>query len=59
MEELVAKGRQRVACMRGPNTNTRPARVPETLRKALSAYAMNGAVAQVQSPQLVEAVSEG
>ncbi|GAA2753536.1 MULTISPECIES: acyl-CoA thioesterase [Kitasatospora] len=38
-EELVAKGRQRVACMRGPNTNTRPTRVPEGLRLALEPYA--------------------
>lgn len=38
-EELVARGRQRVACMRGPNTATRPARVPESLRVALERYA--------------------
>jgi enediyne biosynthesis thioesterase len=37
-EELVARGRQRVACMRGPNTDTRPTRVPESLRKALEPY---------------------
>ena len=30
-ETLVARGRQRVACMRGPNTRTAPARVPEAL----------------------------
>jgi enediyne biosynthesis thioesterase len=41
-EDLVARGRQRVACMRGPNTDTRPTPVPETLRKALSRYAMRG-----------------
>ena len=39
MEELTARGRQRVACMRGPNTQTRPARVPDALRSALEAYA--------------------
>jgi enediyne biosynthesis thioesterase len=37
-ETLVARGRQRVACMRGPNTRTLPARVPEQLAKALSLY---------------------
>src|SRR5260370_7871574 len=40
MEDLVAKGRQRVACMRGENGRTVPARVPETLRRALEAYAI-------------------
>jgi len=39
-EELVARGRQRIACMRGPNTNTRPSRVPEALRDALAQYEM-------------------
>ncbi|MFJ1755422.1 acyl-CoA thioesterase [Kitasatospora sp. NPDC088134] len=38
-EYLVARGRQRVACMRGPNTDTRPTRVPEPLRLALEPYA--------------------
>lgn len=38
-EVLVAKGRQRIACMRGPNTDTVPSRVPEDLRKALAPYA--------------------
>ncbi|RKT55196.1 acyl-CoA thioesterase [Saccharothrix australiensis] len=38
-EVLVAKGRQRIACMRGPNTDTVPARVPEDLRTALAPYA--------------------
>lgn len=42
LEILVARGRQRIACMRGPNTDTRPARVPEALRKALSHYSMSG-----------------
>ncbi|WP_433328111.1 acyl-CoA thioesterase [Spirillospora sp. CA-294931] len=37
-ETLVARGRQRVACMRGPNTRTAPARVPESLVKALEPY---------------------
>ncbi|MEV4378449.1 acyl-CoA thioesterase [Streptosporangium sp. NPDC049644] len=38
-ETLVARGRQRVACMRGPNTRTVPARVPESLLRALEPYA--------------------
>jgi enediyne core biosynthesis thioesterase len=38
-EVLVAKGRQRIACMRGPNTDTVPSRVPEDLRRALAPYA--------------------
>jgi enediyne core biosynthesis thioesterase len=35
---LVARGRQRVACMRGPNTATVPTRVPPALRRALLPY---------------------
>ncbi|MFE9251079.1 acyl-CoA thioesterase [Streptomyces sp. NPDC007088] len=42
-EDLVAKGRQRIACMRGPNTDTRPTRVPEALRTALAPYAAGAA----------------
>jgi enediyne biosynthesis thioesterase len=38
-ETLVARGRQRVACMRGPNTRTVPVRVPEPLLRALAPYA--------------------
>ncbi|MBA0125304.1 acyl-CoA thioesterase [Haloechinothrix sp. YIM 98757] len=37
-EVLVARGRQRIACMRGPNTDTAPARVPDALRDALAPY---------------------
>src|ERR1700754_3264959 len=37
-ETLIARGRQRVACMRGPNTRTVPARVPEPLVRALKPY---------------------
>ncbi|MFH8345500.1 acyl-CoA thioesterase [Streptomyces sp. NPDC018045] len=37
--DLVARGSQRVACMRGPNTDTRPTKVPEALRRALEPYA--------------------
>ncbi|ACZ89698.1 acyl-CoA thioesterase [Streptosporangium roseum] len=38
-EALIARGRQRIACMRGPNTRTVPARVPEALARALEPYA--------------------
>ncbi|MCW2877847.1 MAG: hypothetical protein JWQ95_1947 [Sphaerisporangium sp.] len=38
-ETLVARGRQRVACMRGPNTRTVPSRVPDALARALEPYA--------------------
>ncbi|GAA0379040.1 4-hydroxybenzoyl-CoA thioesterase [Acrocarpospora corrugata] len=37
-EALIARGRQRVACMRGPNTRTVPARVPDSLVRALQPY---------------------
>jgi enediyne biosynthesis thioesterase len=42
-EDLVARGRQRIACMRGPNQATRPARVPEELVAALAPYSAAGA----------------
>lgn len=38
LENLVARGRQRIACMRGPNTDTVPTRVPAALREALVPY---------------------
>ncbi|MFH8581561.1 acyl-CoA thioesterase (plasmid) [Streptomyces zaomyceticus] len=37
-EVLIARGRQRIACMRGPNTNTVPSRIPEGLARALEPY---------------------
>jgi enediyne core biosynthesis thioesterase len=43
-EHLIATGRQRIVCMRGPNTNTVPTRVPEALRLALVPYSENPAV---------------
>ncbi|GAA2868429.1 4-hydroxybenzoyl-CoA thioesterase [Actinoplanes cyaneus] len=39
-ETLVARGSQRVACMRGPNTRTAPTRVPDALVRALEPYAV-------------------
>jgi enediyne core biosynthesis thioesterase len=38
-ETLIARGRQRVACMRGPNTRTVPALVPDALARALAPFA--------------------
>ncbi|MER7898977.1 acyl-CoA thioesterase [Streptomyces sp. NPDC096046] len=38
-ETLVARGRQRIACMRGQNTNTVPSLIPEALARALEPYA--------------------
>jgi enediyne biosynthesis thioesterase len=37
-ELLIARGRQRVACMRGPNGRTVPSRVPQPLVQALAPY---------------------
>ena len=61
IEELVARGRQRIACMRGPNTDTKPSRVPETLRKALSQYSTQVGIPIVvgEPRELVPAASEG
>ncbi|MEU1228896.1 acyl-CoA thioesterase [Streptomyces sp. NPDC005828] len=41
-EVLIARGRQRIACMRGPNTNTVPSRIPEGLARALEPYTTRG-----------------
>jgi enediyne core biosynthesis thioesterase len=45
VEDLVARGRQRIACMRGPNNDTKPARVPEALRVALVPFATQSSLA--------------
>jgi enediyne biosynthesis thioesterase len=37
-ENLVARGKQRIACMRGPNNATIPTRVPTQLLHALAPY---------------------
>jgi enediyne biosynthesis thioesterase len=37
-EVLAARGRQRVACMRGPNGRTSPVRIPTSLVRALTPY---------------------
>ncbi|QHC22903.1 acyl-CoA thioesterase [Streptomyces sp. GS7] len=41
-ERLVARGRQRVVCMRGPNNDTRPTHIPDSLRQVLAAVASEG-----------------
>jgi enediyne biosynthesis thioesterase len=38
-EKMVARGRQRIACMRGPNNATVPSPVPAELRAAVELYA--------------------
>lgn len=40
VEGLIARGRQRIACMRGPNNDTVPTRVPAELREALVPYSV-------------------
>jgi enediyne biosynthesis thioesterase len=42
-ETLIARGSQRIACMRGPNTRTVPTRVPDALAAALEPYTLAGA----------------
>jgi enediyne core biosynthesis thioesterase len=39
-EILIARGKQRIACMRGPNTATVPSLIPEALAQALEPYAI-------------------
>ncbi|ANP51457.1 enediyne biosynthesis thioesterase [Streptomyces griseochromogenes] len=56
LEDLVARGRQRVACMRGPNADTRPAKVPASLRKALEPYS---AAAPAARPRVLADVVNG
>jgi enediyne biosynthesis thioesterase len=53
LEELVARCRQRVACMRGSNGSpTVPVHVPEELRRALEGYA-------VRAPRRASAAGTG
>jgi enediyne core biosynthesis thioesterase len=40
VEQLVARGRQQVACLRGVNGDTAPARVPPPLEEALEDFAI-------------------
>jgi len=45
-ESLIARGEQRIACMRGPNNDTVPTRVPAELREALVPYTVDQAQAR-------------
>jgi enediyne biosynthesis thioesterase len=38
VESLIGRGKQRIACMRGPNNNTVPCRVPARLLQALAPF---------------------
>jgi enediyne biosynthesis thioesterase len=58
IEELVARGRQRFACMRGSAAAARPTRVPETLRKVLSRFVITPPPPSGPTLQLAHA-SEG
>ncbi len=51
-EELVARGAQRIACMRGSNGATLPTRVPDALRQALEGY-------EIRVPRRAESVKLG
>lgn len=51
LEELVARGRQRVACMRGASGRTVPARVPASLRQALEGYTASAPHQQARPAQ--------
>lgn len=48
-ERVVARGRQRAACMRGPNGRTEPARVPRALVDALTPYLAGRQVAHAST----------
>jgi enediyne biosynthesis thioesterase len=52
LEELIARGRQRVACMRGSNGATAPTRVPAELRQALERY-------EIRVPQQAKVAGTG
>jgi len=43
VESLIARGKQRIACMRGPNNDTVPTRVPAQLLQALAPYTVGQA----------------
>jgi enediyne core biosynthesis thioesterase len=46
-ELMIARGRQRIACMRGPSAHTRPTKVPDSLRDAVTRMAAPGAAPTV------------
>jgi enediyne core biosynthesis thioesterase len=49
-EKLVARGKQRIACMRGPNYATVPTRVPTQLLEALAPYSAGRAGEPTKQP---------
>jgi enediyne biosynthesis thioesterase len=49
VQNLVATGRQRIACMRGENNDTAPTRVPAALREALAPYTVTDAPSETAS----------
>ena len=57
-EDLIARGRQRIACMRGPNNNTRPTRVPDVLRTALVQFRVDPQTPAGQYKRLSVATAE-
>jgi acyl-CoA thioesterase FadM len=62
VEELIARGHQRVACMRGPNTDTRPSKVPAELLAALAPYgaaAVHIAPARTERPESLATAPRG
>jgi enediyne biosynthesis thioesterase len=50
-ESVVARGRQRIACMRGPNTRTVPSPVPQELRDAVAHYAVTPPLPTPRAPR--------
>jgi enediyne biosynthesis thioesterase len=59
LENLVARGRQRIACMRGPNNETVPERVPAELREALVPYHGAGVTRRVSVRKAALTVAGG
>ncbi len=49
-ESLVARGKQRIACMRGPNNATVPTRVPAQLLEALAPFTTDSAAPAARQP---------
>jgi len=55
VQNLVATGRQRIACMRGSNNDTVPTRVPAALRDALVPYTADSAAAPAREAESTKA----
>lgn len=50
VESLIGRGKQRIACMRGPNNATAPTRVPAQLLQALAPYTAGQAAEATRQP---------